>query len=931
MPDRIGSIVIGLGGTGTETLVDVKSKRFSRLFYNDDDSMNIKYLSICDKQSDVPNNNDFWDLTDSEIYDLNVAANASRTNGRGRLKQKINGITHLNSIKNRLNNLIIEISQIQQQGGIFRTVLNNAGGVVNRDIQKVPAGGNFHKQREINIFIIAGSGGGTGSGTFIDIGYLLKELRNEHRSQNIFIKTVGILIMPNPNDDNTYAGREARLSNSVQLLRDLNVVQDERNAFRRVNGTMGFGKPFDVVLAVDGTTNSPNIPNGVLSLPAIRDMVAEFIHLSTTSILYAKASIPWDNLFGGLMQERAGGQIPFICSFNISKQKFDKAKLLALKKRKAKASLYHSLVNNSNLQIFGIIKSFTKKSTFRANFHKFLIDFNHGSIDLSPDLKREICLEYSNIIFKYGIDAGHSFLINLNRFKSIFPFWRWLIGHLWLLSRVKRDGVRNEINNFCQILVNEINITQNDIVNSESIVVNEIKSIQNLILNSINYPIQETCYPDDIQPFNSEDTNLVNELDNVSEEFGKYLFNIFNNINAVQFININNLSTILNDWIQENITYDNNRSIYNLFPNQGMLQPIHQIVNKIHEFYSPISLSIENNQPNLNFNIVIRNEKNPDFHYINFIDPFLNGGIPDLGQGQVQYAYKGISHVLHNNILPGHLTNDTLHFVFENLINNAFKLETNYYYPANGNAPFNDNIQELGYCRFYFGLPLSSLQIVNQVGINKKMEFGNYLINLSEKIYPNANNPNIDELLNEAQNAAFDENRRTNAANTIRNSIVCGADIPVIFDVDKIENIHFNQNLFEYLNIHYRKSFPNNILGINSDQLFIELCYYFNRYAEFPQWDETIGNMSVFAGVNISNQFQIIKEFVRIDPLNYIWYLNLHFFEKQKSALNVFINDICAHCIHQKNPGELAKNSRCDTDVSIFDILHTAPQDCRFR
>ena len=71
---RRGSVVIGLGGTGVQVLNAVKRNRLTRLFYGENDNVNVEYIAIYSGVNDLTHNIGFWKLKDNELFQISQAA-----------------------------------------------------------------------------------------------------------------------------------------------------------------------------------------------------------------------------------------------------------------------------------------------------------------------------------------------------------------------------------------------------------------------------------------------------------------------------------------------------------------------------------------------------------------------------------------------------------------------------------------------------------------------------------------------------------------------------------------------------------------------------------------------------------------------------------------------------------------------------------------
>ena len=103
--------------------------------------------------------------------------------------------------------------------------------------------------RGINIYVVTSGGGGTGSGIFLDIGYLLKVILNELGISGEITKTEGVAAIAVP----SFVAFPNQKYNSAAMLSELDYYCDEANVFTAVYSGAALGPelgkeaPYDMI------------------------------------------------------------------------------------------------------------------------------------------------------------------------------------------------------------------------------------------------------------------------------------------------------------------------------------------------------------------------------------------------------------------------------------------------------------------------------------------------------------------------------------------------------------------------------------------------------------------------------------------------------------------------------------------------------------
>ncbi len=205
------TIAIGIGGTGISCLRALKKEVYNRLRPDKADSLvpsysHVKFLAIdADRSSMADNGNvDALDIN-SEFFDLSCADISSLLAGASVLKSKPS-LQWLKASATQPDGQGIEIQSAEAGAGGVRQIgrlllLQNCTAFVQKLTNIITeAKRELRAGTEINIHIFTGLGGGTGSGTFLDVCYLLQHVLGNLGLQGS-AQTCGYIFMPDVNID----------------------------------------------------------------------------------------------------------------------------------------------------------------------------------------------------------------------------------------------------------------------------------------------------------------------------------------------------------------------------------------------------------------------------------------------------------------------------------------------------------------------------------------------------------------------------------------------------------------------------------------------------------------------------------------------------------------------------------------------------------
>ena len=204
--ENTASILIGLGGTGIDCLKEVKSSVFERLVPDDPDEVVPKYSHIqfigidTDKRSaqrsgDEDKDADRGSLDESEYFDIsNPQAEQMLRN-----TQALQAMKEFDWIKSddlRITNMAEAGAGGLRQAGRYM-LMGRSRDFYDRITQAIHTAKTDIPGCALIVHVFSGLGGGTGSGTFLDVCYLAKEAVRQNGGGNVF----GYFFLPDVNLD----------------------------------------------------------------------------------------------------------------------------------------------------------------------------------------------------------------------------------------------------------------------------------------------------------------------------------------------------------------------------------------------------------------------------------------------------------------------------------------------------------------------------------------------------------------------------------------------------------------------------------------------------------------------------------------------------------------------------------------------------------
>ncbi len=229
-------LIVGLGGTGAEALIRVKksiNKHFKLHTASDgrrlDRPLNIEYLAI--DSDDNTENLKYDGISFSRESKEFVLLNSSNLTSIYKNKDAVFKAFTRDWISDnlRLQQVKHGAGGIRQAGRfLFFINMNNVLSVITEKINRLVT--NRESKDLLYVFIIAGVSGGTGSGTFIDIPYIIRKVAE---AKGFGTENIGMLFLPDVTlSDNTIDGAAALniKANGFAGLKELDYLMNiERN------------------------------------------------------------------------------------------------------------------------------------------------------------------------------------------------------------------------------------------------------------------------------------------------------------------------------------------------------------------------------------------------------------------------------------------------------------------------------------------------------------------------------------------------------------------------------------------------------------------------------------------------------------------------------------------------------------------------------
>ncbi len=316
------TLVIGLGGTGHFVLVHLKARMIRTfgadglpptfrllVFDTTDESLTVNvdgYLACLEKGSEL------FNIGHTPVP--NIIRNLGRNTAiQERLGPIINALPPvvLRSGAKQIRPLGL-LALLWRYGEVEQRIRDAIWELAGRDNLQ---GQEIIQAQGINVFIVNSLVGGTGSGIFLDVAYLVRSFFEEMGSMGDFCYITGVGVLPQ-----AFRGIEGPniAPNTVAALLELNqcMIHGSFSA-RYPNGrvVIGVSPPFNIYYLVDGVDERGYTWQGLNELCA---MTAEGLYLQIGSQLGRKGENDFDNTSDILARQTESGEGTFYGSFGLA-------------------------------------------------------------------------------------------------------------------------------------------------------------------------------------------------------------------------------------------------------------------------------------------------------------------------------------------------------------------------------------------------------------------------------------------------------------------------------------------------------------------------------------------------------------------------------------------------------------------------------------
>ena len=171
-----------------------------------------------------------------------------------------------------------------------------------------------HAQQGINVFICGSLVGGTGSGIFLDMAYLVKSLFEELGTQGEFCHITGVVALPQAFQGVPGANLHPNTGAALEELNHAMVKGGFKSRYPDGRVVDIPETPFNLIYALDGVDERGQTWDGISSVSA---MAAEGIYLQMASQLGKKGDNAFDNVDEILLGRTGDGDGTFLSSFGV--------------------------------------------------------------------------------------------------------------------------------------------------------------------------------------------------------------------------------------------------------------------------------------------------------------------------------------------------------------------------------------------------------------------------------------------------------------------------------------------------------------------------------------------------------------------------------------------------------------------------------------
>ncbi|MHB8128071.1 MAG: tubulin-like doman-containing protein [Mobilitalea sp.] len=285
-------LIIGLGGTGVDAVLKVKRMIYDRIQCFapggkwKDKPENIEYLVM---DTDISNRNrsiqgiGFNEAMEEVFIFTNPKMSVILDNKERFLTKEIRSWI---SDKLKMDTVIDGAGGVRQIGRLMMSLnINQMVSAIESKIKRVAM--RYPNNIPIYVFILSGICGGTGSGTFLDIPYIIRGIVDKPEIGRI-VNNIGLIFLPDVNLEKPGISETKRLSlkrNGFAALKELDYLMNLENTgekFEQLYGNLNVRtsmKPYDVCVLMSAKDNSgkidPNSYNYTINVSA--EIVVNFV------------------------------------------------------------------------------------------------------------------------------------------------------------------------------------------------------------------------------------------------------------------------------------------------------------------------------------------------------------------------------------------------------------------------------------------------------------------------------------------------------------------------------------------------------------------------------------------------------------------------------------------------------------------------------
>ena len=305
------ALVIGIGGTGQEVVNNLRELVSWRM--NDGVNTQVEYIGIDTDEALRPNEYNFHHMSvnsghvaqienleeqDRDWLDLRNNLSLSKGAGAVRMQGKFAFFINRQKIKDLLKRVLSRLLRVYDP-----------------------------EHDSVTIYIVANSVSGTGSGCFVDVGYLVREyLKGEYPRYESNIPSVLLLTLPY-----TLAGEDNKIRNAHFALEELNHYMSF-NAYNIANITSPGSRitadskvrPFNYAYLLGGRQTDSSTDK------EINQMIADFLYCELFSEMGLAAGSPRDNMRPKMLETDGYGQYCAYSTIGISLIEYPSVQLARL-------------------------------------------------------------------------------------------------------------------------------------------------------------------------------------------------------------------------------------------------------------------------------------------------------------------------------------------------------------------------------------------------------------------------------------------------------------------------------------------------------------------------------------------------------------------------------------------------------------------------